>query len=110
MIDQDQMIFQFHKDKKYFNQSALNLRKNDSETKDKSSQGTISSADEKDMELLFCGAHTYQFQAVQRMQVIQQEKEKLRETEEKNNQQVTKWQKFKDFITCRRTEKKFEPS
>ena len=32
---------------------------------EKSSIGSISSADERDMELLFSGNHSYQFQAVQ---------------------------------------------
>ena len=48
-------IVDFHED--------VNKKKNEDEA-DKTSIGSISCADQKDMELLFSGDHTYQFQAV----------------------------------------------
>lgn len=72
----DTIVLASNKEKKNLN-STLTLKKSESDLKEKEhlSEGSISSADEKDMELLFNGAHTYQFQAVQRIQVIQQDKQ-----------------------------------
>ena len=71
---------------------------------DKMSFGTISSADERDCDIMFKGEYIYRFQAVKK---IQQENvdalhKKVRDNE-REKKQNSKWNRFIMFILCRKS-------
>lgn len=75
----------------------------DNSKDDKSSIGDISSADERDMRLLFSGDHTYQFQAVQMIKKYNIDmKAKKEEAELALKLQRNPWLRFKNCIQCKK--------